>query len=222
MSKIQMVEGLLEAFDNAISAGGTEECAKQFLSWVGRVGFALSAAGMIDEHKIWDEARTTIEFYDDEPSFPAQAESMKSILVGILGRLNEEESTELQAMLERGHPNISSLVRRMNHALTKGDYSAVLHSSASIFETLAKVVVGIPSIQDQTLKSFFDRYRKDSTLPDEILDYILAIYESRNSTPLAGHGSTQTPDISRTEAVVLAEITKAFVRIEYILRENRT
>jgi hypothetical protein len=117
------------------------------------------------------------------------------------------------------HSNIQVLLGRMDDALNRRDYPGVLHSSASIFETLAKDVIGIPSIQDQTLKSFFERYRKESTLPNEILNYILSIYESRNTTPLAGHGSTQTPSMSREAAITLSEMTKAFVMIEYKLRE---
>jgi hypothetical protein len=108
----------------------------------------------------------------------------------------------------------------MDNALSQGDYAAVLHASASIFETMAKDIVGIPTVQNQTLKSFFQRYRKDSTLPKEIVDYVLAIYESRNVTPLAGHGSTQAPNISREAAISLSEMTKAFVRIEYKLRDK--
>jgi hypothetical protein len=116
------------------------------------------------------------------------------------------------------HPNIRVLMDRMDDAAARDDRAGILHASASIFETMAKDVVGIQNVQDQTLKSFFERYRKESTLPDEILDYILAVYEARNVTPLAGHGSTQVPNLSREEAITLAEMTKAFVKIEYRLR----
>jgi hypothetical protein len=116
------------------------------------------------------------------------------------------------------HPNITVLMKRMDDALARGDYAGVLHSSASVFETMAKDIVGIPTVQDQTLKGFFDRYRKDSALPTEILDYILAVYDRRNVTPLAGHGSTQTPNMRKEDAITLAEMTRAFVRIEYGLR----
>src|SRR5205807_7428142 len=102
-----------------------------------------------------------------------------------------EHYLELDAVLV--HPNIRLLLDRMNDALRREDHPGVLHASASIFETLAKDIVGISTIQNQPLKGFFERYRKNSALPDKILDYILAIYESRNITPLAGHGSTQTP-----------------------------
>jgi len=115
------------------------------------------------------------------------------------------------------HPNIRVLVSRMENSLKAEDFAGVLHSSASIFETLAKIVVGRPPVQDQTLKSFFDRYRKDSGLPEEILDYILSVYDKRNITPLAGHGSTATPTITKEQSIILAEMTKAFVKIEYKL-----
>jgi hypothetical protein len=116
------------------------------------------------------------------------------------------------------HANIHFLIERMDSDLHREDYAGVLHCSASIFETMGKDIVGIPSVQTQTLKSFFERYRKDSALPQEILDYIVSVYEKRNVTPLAGHGSIQKPAISKQEAVFLVELTKAFVNIEYKLR----
>jgi hypothetical protein len=119
------------------------------------------------------------------------------------------------------HANIRLLINRMDDALNRDDYASVLHASASIFETMAKDVVGIPTVQNQTLKSFFDRYRIDSNLPKEILDYILGIYDLRNTTPLAGHGSTQAPAINQESAISLSEMTRAFIRIEYRLRQKR-
>ncbi|GGE76080.1 hypothetical protein [Priestia taiwanensis] len=112
------------------------------------------------------------------------------------------------------HPNIRKLVKRMDNVLADRDYSAVLHTSATIFETLAKDVVGLAAIENQTLGGFFDRYRKNSSLPEPILDYIIEIYRKRNKEPLAGHGSTQLPNIEAEEAIMLAEMTKTFVRIE--------
>jgi len=121
---------------------------------------------------------------------------------------------EIEADEEDEQPNIRVLVRRMESALEQDDHAAVLHSSASIFETLAKDIVAIESIQDQTLASFFDRYKKDSQLPEPVLDYILDVYKKRNVEPLAGHGQLTPPTVSKDEAVVLSEMTKAFVRIE--------
>lgn len=122
------------------------------------------------------------------------------------------------------HPNLTVLINRMEAALERNDYANVLHASASIFETMAKNIVGIPQVQEQTLKAFFQRYRKDSNIPNEksfdyLFDYMLQVYESRNKTPLAGHGSTHPPNISQAEAVILLEVTKAIVRSEYKLRD---
>lgn len=108
----------------------------------------------------------------------------------------------------------------MEASLAREDYSNVLHTSASIFETLAKDVIENPTIQNQTLLSFFEKYKKASGLPEELLNYIQQIYERRNVTPLAGHGSTQMPHIAKEEAVTICEITKAFVEIEYRTRES--
>lgn len=121
---------------------------------------------------------------------------------------------EIEEPEDDKHPNIRLLIKRMDTALEGKDPSGVLHASASVFETLAKDVVSIEGVQDQTLASFFERYKKDSLLPTEILDYILETYKQRNKEPLAGHGSTKAPSITEEKAVVLAEMTKAFVRIE--------
>lgn len=137
-----------------------------------------------------------------------------------MGTKGEARHAEQDSLLV--HPNIEILTNRMNDALKRGDYPGVLHASASIFETLAKDIVGIPTVQNKTLKMFFDRYRNDSTLPNEILDYILAVYVSRNITPLAGHGSTEIPTVSRKTATTLCEMTKAFVNIEYRLRGRKS
>jgi hypothetical protein len=127
--------------------------------------------------------------------------------------LSIEEIEESESEVDE-HPNIRLLVSRMNTSIEQNDPAAVLHASASVFETLAKDIINIESIQDQTLASFFDRYRNDSELPNEILDYILDTYRSRNTEPLAGHGSTQPTNITQKDAVILSEMTRAFVRIE--------
>ncbi|MGU3460381.1 hypothetical protein [Bacillus sp. D48C] len=112
------------------------------------------------------------------------------------------------------HPNIRMLIQRMENALSTEDYSSVLHASASVFETLAKDVVGLATVENQTLGSFFGGYRNRSNLPEPVLDYVLEIYNRRNAEPLAGHGSTLPPSIEREEAIVLTEMTKTFVRLE--------
>lgn len=132
--------------------------------------------------------------------------------------LNIKEIEE--ADISEEHPNIRLLVSRMENSLEKDDFSGVLHSSASVFETMAKYVVGIPTIQDKTLKSFFDRYRLDSGLPGPILDFILDTYDKRNVTPLAGHGSLEEPNITKELAIMLSEMTKSIVRIEGKLKRE--
>lgn len=124
------------------------------------------------------------------------------------------------ANLDSEHINIRTLVNRMDVSYEQNDFSGVLHSSASIFETMAKEIIGIETIQDKTLKSFFDRYRTGSNLPTEILDYILATYDKRNTTSLAGHGSLTIPNISQEDSIILIEMTKAFVRIEYRIKRE--
>lgn len=129
----------------------------------------------------------------------------------------------LESKFQEGeHPNIGILINRMDnalkYALDTDDYPPVISASATIFETMAKDIINSASIQNETLGGFFEKYRKNSRLPKEILDYILSIYNERSSTPLAAHGSTLTPPkISKEQAVTLVEMTKAFVKIEYTL-----
>ena len=118
------------------------------------------------------------------------------------------------------HPNIRFLVSRMELALESKDFPNLLHASASIFETMAKNIVNVESIQNETLGGFFEKYRIDSKLPSAILDFILETYKKRNATPLAGHGSLSIPTIDIKEATVLCEMTKAFVRIESKLQRE--
>lgn len=112
------------------------------------------------------------------------------------------------------HPNIRVLVGRMETAFEQKDYAGVLHASATVFETLAKLVVGNPKVEDQTLGGMFEGYRKRSELPGPLLDYILETYRRRNSEPLAGHGATKPPSVTPQEASILIEMTKMCVRLE--------
>jgi hypothetical protein len=115
---------------------------------------------------------------------------------------------------EDEHPNIRLLVTRMDEALERSDYPAVLHASASVFETLAKLVFNTPSVENETLGGIFSGYRNRSSLPGPILDFILETYNRRNTEPLAGHGRTKAPTLSAAEAAVLVELTKSCVRLE--------
>jgi hypothetical protein len=87
-----MIEKLLEAYDYAICAGDPEECARQFIIWMNRVGAALASSNMANEHKAWVDAQNSVYFFSDDSSFPAQAESMKAILLAILDRLGRVEA----------------------------------------------------------------------------------------------------------------------------------
>jgi hypothetical protein len=126
-----------------------------------------------------------------------------------------------EADLSKDHPNVRKLASRMDYAFEQKDYPAVLHASASIFETLAKEVINKPTVANETLGGIFEGYKKKSLLPVPILDYILEIYNARNKTPLAGHGSLASPTLDAKEAVVLCEFTKSVVRMERSLAEQK-
>lgn len=110
--------------------------------------------------------------------------------------------------------NIRILVERMENALELYDYPGVLHSSASIFETLAKDIIDRETVGTESLGGFFELYRKKSYLPEPMIDYVLEIYQRRNTEPLAGHGSRKESNITKKEAVIIVQITKAIIKIE--------
>lgn len=60
------------------------------------------------------------------------------------------------------HPNIRLLVERMEAAFEGEDYSAVLHASAIVFETLAKFAFASPTVENSTFGSIFEGYRNRS------------------------------------------------------------
>jgi len=181
------------------------------IQWVETIGDLLQS-GIMDldsVNKILEEEKQSFLFYN-ESSY-----GVNDIYVHILTPADIPVENN-----EKEHPNIRLLVDRMDLALKNNDLSGVLHTSASIFETLAKDIVNLDTVQDKTLASFFDRYRKDSKLPTPVLDYMLDIYKQRNTEPLAGHGSLDMPTITLEQAIVLSEMTKAFVRIERNLAFN--
>lgn len=112
------------------------------------------------------------------------------------------------------HPNIRQLFERMDRAMQDGDWSLVLHTGASIFETLAKQVVTNQNVQNQSLGSWFSLYRNHSKLAKPLLDAIEEVFKRRNVEPLAGHGSVQNPAITQEEAEQVRVLTHALVRLE--------
>jgi hypothetical protein len=99
------------------------------------------------------------------------------------------------------HANVRKLIDRVDHAMQDRDWSLVLHTAASVFETTAKQVVPNPNVQNQSLGGWFSLYRKHSALAAPLLDAIEAIFQRRNIEPLAGHGSVADPSITEQEAV---------------------
>lgn len=137
-----------------------------------------------------------------------------------LGRFDEQANVSIRDIsdLEEDesddHPNIRLLIQRMETANENRDYAAVLHASASVFETLAKVIFDSATVENSTLGSIIAGYRNRSGLPDELLDFIEDTYTRRNQEPLAGHGATKAPTVTAAEAAILVEVTKMCVRLE--------
>jgi hypothetical protein len=146
------------------------------------------------------------------------AGDMDGIIIEVV--IEYEESIP-EPDLSNDHPNVRRLILRMEAALEANDFAAVMHASASVFETLAKDVTQNPSVNNQTLASFFASYRKKSLLPEPVLDYMLDVYKARNIQPLAGHGSLTAPTVTPEQALSLSELTKTIVRMERALAQQK-
>ncbi|MEC3833641.1 hypothetical protein NQS42_02080 [Bacillus sp. C10(2022)] len=138
------------------------------------------------------------------------------------GKLIIKPIEELDELSDEEHPNIRKEIERMKLLHENKHYSGVLQAAANIYETLAKdILKSNDKIQDQTLRSFFDLYKKHSRIPKQILEYIEEIYNRRNKEPLAGHGSIKEPTVTKENSVVIIEMTKAIVKIERELSNPR-
>ncbi|MBR3543412.1 MAG: hypothetical protein IKN82_06940 [Treponema sp.] len=151
------------------------------------------------------------EIFDCEKLGIFIMDNSNEITVDIVDDFTEEH-------YEKEHPNIRILIKRMDLLLENSDYPGVLHASASIFETHAKSILNKETIEDKSLGSFFEAYKKELKLPESFIDEIKALYSLRNTEPLAGHGSTKMPTITKEDAVIIDEMTKSFIKIERKLR----
>jgi hypothetical protein len=111
--------------------------------------------------------------------------------------------------------NIGKLWERATDCWKRQDFAGVLHACASVIETMAKHIIQTPSVQNQPLGGFFEKYRKHSELPSDYLDEVHRIYNLRNKTPIAGHGSTVAPGLTMREAQEIFDFTFSCVRLEY-------
>jgi hypothetical protein len=112
------------------------------------------------------------------------------------------------------HPNIIASIKRMEILFGSHDYAGVLDASAVVIESHSKIQLSSPKLKDQTFGSYFQSYQNHSKLPQEITNYMLEIYKRRNVEPLASHGSSDPPTITRFDAHFILLFTKAIVQLE--------
>lgn len=130
-------------------------------------------------------------------------------------QVHDFNSQDIGKFDKLAHSNVVVLIGRMEQCLENNDPTGVLHAAANILETTAKDIIKSDSIDNQTLGGFIDKYKKESSLPNEIKDIVGKIYSLRNTMPLSGHGSTKSPSLNMQDAIVIAATTKFIVEIEY-------
>ncbi|MEX1199687.1 MAG: hypothetical protein WEB02_02755 [Methylophaga sp.] len=133
----------------------------------------------------------------------------------VYNRVDDFNSKGIGKFDRLAHSNVVVLIGRMEKCLESNDPSGALHAASNILETMAKDVLGDERLANQTLGSFIDKYKKESSLPEEIKNVVGNIYNLRNKMPLSGHGSTTEPTVNMQDAIVIAAATKFIVEIEY-------
>lgn len=119
------------------------------------------------------------------------------------------------------YENYIVLINRTENLLYNNDFAGVLHSCASIIETIAKdVLKNNTNINNKSLGSFMNMYKNKSNLSADIFESVKKIYEKRNKEPLSGHGSVTNSSISREEALIVFEVTKMIINIEFNTRHT--
>lgn len=146
---------------------------------------------------------------DLSPRFYSDCEVFESVK-----EFNEGQNN---SFLKKLHPNILLQLNRMENCLDNDDPTGVLHAASNVLETMAKDVTGNPNVASKSLGSFFEQFKKNTTLPLSLIQTIKDIYDMRNKLPTAGHGSLVKPDLTMTDAVTITAMTKAIVEIEYRL-----
>jgi len=157
--------------------------------------------------------------------WPTLDAALRNISQSLEFNLRNHIRTELRHRVEkqeiRVHVNIVTLLDRLDSALERGDYPAVLHASASIIETAVKDKYRHePGIQDQGFGGFIDKLKADPRNPKEIVEFMHRVYKQRNTDPLAGHGSILKPLITKEEAIILKEFTLAMVKAQYQIQSS--
>ncbi len=107
---------------------------------------------------------------------------------------DDDEPTEV-------HPSVRQLYDRAVRDLNHDDFAGVIHSAATIVENLAKTVVQNPNVVNEPLGGWFSSYKASSSLPGYVLDEAISLYNRRNASPNAGHGTPAESDVTREDAV---------------------
>ncbi|GHD04997.1 hypothetical protein GCM10007320_66490 [Pseudorhodoferax aquiterrae] len=121
-------------------------------------------------------------------------------------RYNVRAGGKFQAI---AHPNVLTVLERMEHCLETDDPSGALHAASNALETLAKHLLDDRTVDEKPLGNFIDKYEKASQLPNEFKAVARQIYNVRNRTPLSGHGSTNAPSMTMQDAIVIAAATNS-------------
>lgn len=105
--------------------------------------------GVLDSDKVNDVLRY------DKCSFRFEIDDDEVVVeIDSLSEIPEENLTG-------EHPNIRKLAERMDSEVERKDPTAVLHTAASIFETLAKDVLSDANLEGQSLGGFFCQVPQD-------------------------------------------------------------
>lgn len=203
--KIEMLESLLELYQYSVCEGEVE----QFNIWIKRVTVSLESAGMYEELELWRKAINDSHYSDShysvDPTLILQTESMRTVLLGILNKVKEEEPMiELFPLeiLEGTKPYVQKIAKQVNLCYTKGlyDASAVMirrlieqliidcyenREEGSKIENSDGKYVGLDKLVDSFLKESWHK-------PPHLKKYLPKLKDIKELGDSAAHGRTIT------------------------------
>lgn len=127
-------------------------------------------------------------------------------------RLVVLEAVQDEDLPEDSNEGLQQLVRRMQSCLNNNDAPGVLHAASSALELLAKDELGESKLNSKPFGKIAKKYKENSSLPTDIIEWVEKIYVERNREPQAGHGTPDSGSFSIEDASLLSELTKALAR----------
>ena len=114
-------------------------------------------------------------------------------------------------------PQLHKTMDRMDDCFRRQDFAGVLAAGSNVLEAIGRAHSKHPYSNKVPFNKVMKSFKKYSPLPSAMKDEMEKIYNSRNTTPNAGHGCIEVaPGTTRKEAIVVICVCYAAVKGHYL------